>query len=95
MERTTLKQLWSLVDDLNRVTGNPMATYSRQAGGTINANPGNYHLDEAYGKFNLAQISNTGGSIHHPIGIGFYTKRELADKIRAYLYGLRERKVPA
>jgi hypothetical protein len=95
MERTTLKQLRYLVDELNRETGNPMASYTRQADGTKHANPGNYHLDEAYGGVNLAQMSNTGGGIHHPIGSGFYTKRELAEKIRAYLCGLRERKVPA
>jgi hypothetical protein len=88
MERVTEKQLKALVERINVITGNPTEAWTKQGDGTIKANIGNYHLDWAYSGCQLCQMMNEGGGVNTPIGGGFWTKREMSEKLRAYIYGL-------
>ena len=87
MERITEKQLQALVDRLNRVTNSPATPYTRN-GDKLTANIGNHHLSWAYGGVELDRMDNQGGGISCPLGSGHGTKRELWDKIHAYIAGI-------
>jgi hypothetical protein len=82
-----MKHLEHLVTRLNEVTNSPME-YSDKDAPKFKANIGHYHLDGAYGGWNLARTMNNGGGIDQPIGGGFHSKRELYDKIDCYLRGI-------
>ena len=87
MERITEKQLQAVVDLINRETRSPEKSWITVDGKNI-AQPGNYHLDWAYGGVQLARMSNTGGGVSIVIS-GFGTKRELYDKMHAFRAGLQ------
>lgn len=91
MERTTEAQLKAQIAHLNKITNSPAESYSLGTDGKYHANVGNYHLDCAYGGYNLARIANDGGGITQPIGGGFKTKRELYNLIRAYISGIESK----
>lgn len=77
-----------LVSQINKLTNSP-ATYStKQADETYKTNVGHYHLSYAYGGVNLHRIVNEGGAITTPLGGGYHTKRELYEKLQAFIYGL-------
>jgi len=86
-QRTTIRHLEALCDTINALTGSPKEPYD-MSGERPRANVGNYHLDQAYGGVALARMSNEGGGISRPLGHGYYTKRELADQLRAFIRGL-------
>ena len=88
-ERITEKQLRSLVAYINDITGSPQEPYSKNSEGNFKANIGNYHLDFAYGGVNLSRMANDGGGINQPLGGGFHTKRELYDKLQAFIRGIQ------
>ena len=73
-QRITEKDLHSRIDYLNKITGNAMEPYNISPAG-CDPNPGNYHLDSAYGGHGLARMCESGG-ITKIIG-GFYPKKEL------------------
>jgi hypothetical protein len=83
---TTVKQLQSLVDSLNKVKGTPLAPYTKDSTGKIVPCPGNYHLDQVYGGVGLSRMADGGGvyTIFHTT-----TKANLAAQIRAYIMGLQ------
>lgn len=85
--RVTEKELKSLVDTLNKITNQPAEQYS-QIEGSYKANVGNYHLSFAYGGVTLHQMVNDGGGVTTPLGGGYFTKRELAGKLRAFIAGI-------
>ena len=85
--RITAKDLERLVDQLNEITGNPTATYTKDASGEFHANIGNYHIDGAYGGVKLVQLSNESGGIIEISKNGFGTKRQLYDFLNAYISG--------
>lgn len=88
MERITEKQLQSLIDHLNKITNSPATPYAKDETGKYTAQVGNYHLDCAYGGYNLARMCSAGGGISHPITSGYMTKRELYNLIHAYIRGI-------
>jgi hypothetical protein len=88
MERISEKQLKSLIEYVNELTASPKQAYSKQDDGTYKANIGNYHLDCAYGGYNLARICSDGGGISQPLGGGYHTKRELYNKLHAFIRGI-------
>ena len=81
MDRITDKQLESTVAVINRMTGMPEKPYENGK-----ANPGCYHIDNAYGKVSLAQMSNEGGGTRTIIHSS--SKRELYDRMHAFIAGL-------
>ena len=87
-DRITEKRLKSLVDYINELTGQPKEAYSKQEDGTYKANVGNYHIDGAYGGVNLHQICTDGGGVTEPLGGGYWTKKELYQKLHAFIRGI-------
>lgn len=87
MPRTTKSDLQSLVNRLNRETGNPEDPYTRTPDGKLVANIGNYHLSSAYGGYALHQMANDGGGVREPLYTGHVTARELYGKMHAFLMG--------
>jgi len=84
-ERITESNLKALVRRINEATGSPLEPYTKQPDGTYKAGIGNYHLDIAYGGYALDRMVNDGGGASVIIGRG--TKRELWDKMHAFLRG--------
>jgi hypothetical protein len=62
MSRTTMKQLEGAVERLNIETGNAITPYS-MVGGKYKPNGGNYHLDGAFGGWQLVRMSDTSSGI--------------------------------
>jgi len=88
MERTTQKHLEALCDRLNKLTNSPMKAYEKDSDGKYVAQIGNFHLDMAYGGVMLVRMQNSGGGVNCPIGQGHTTKRELYEKLSAYIAGI-------
>jgi len=88
MQRITQKDLERLVEKINVITGSPEASYTRQKDGKTRSNVDNYHLDYAYGGVALHRMVNENGGIHDIFG-GHAPKRELYDKMHAYIAGAR------
>ena len=86
-ERITQKHLEGMVSRLNRLTNSP-ETYMSDIGGRRVINIGHFHIDGAYGGVNLVRTCTDGGGISSPIGGGFCTKRELYEKLYAYIRGI-------
>jgi hypothetical protein len=87
MNRITEKQLESLCQYINELTGSPLTPYTRDEQG-FRANIGNYHLSYAYGGVCLHRMVNEGGGIRTPLVSGHVTKRELYNAMQAYIRGL-------
>jgi len=88
-QRITDAMLDARCDYLNKITGNPAETYTRDDDGRLHSNAGNYHIDSAYGGVSLDQICKSGGS-RDVLGSGHVLKRELLSLMRAYEQGLYE-----
>lgn len=91
MNRVTDKHLQSVVDRLNRLTNNPLDPYSvvdTVGHFRTQANIGNYHLSYAYGGVCLHRTDNESGGVSTPIGPGYNTKRELYEKLHAFISGI-------
>ena len=87
MSRITEKDLQGVVDRINRVTKSPEATYTK-IDGKYKANVGNYHLSYAYGGVSLHRINNEGGGISDVFRCGHVPKRELYQRMQAFISGL-------
>jgi len=85
--RITIKMLEDRVDYLNELTNNPKTPRSQKNGKLI-SNVGNYHLDGAYGGYDLYQMSNTGGGVNDPLRTGHIPKKELYSLINAFISGI-------
>ena len=88
--KITKANLDSMTDRINEATGSPKESYTKTASG-YRANPGNYHIEWAYGGCQLARMCNEGGGISN-ITSGFDTKANLYYQMSAYLNGIREGK---
>ena len=87
MERITEKMLQRKVDYLNRITKNP-DTYMRGTGADRVINIGHYHLSFAYGGVALEQTMNEGGGVYSTFNCGHVPKRELFNRICAFIDGI-------
>jgi hypothetical protein len=83
MNRITVKDLRPMLDRLNSITQNPQEPV---ADGRFQ--PGCYTLSEAYGGVALTQIKSTSGAEDDVFRTGHIKKRELYDKLTAFLDGL-------
>ena len=86
--RVTEGELRALVNTLNNITGEPQESYTRNEKGNLKSNVGNYHLSFAYSGVTLHQMVNDGGGVTTPLGGGYFTKRELAAKLCAFIAGI-------
>jgi len=95
MKRITRDDLQSVVDRINRLTGNPMEPYYRDD--NIDSvsfskwcpNIGNYHLSGAYGGYALHQMGNRDGGIRDVLRTGHIPARELYYQMQAFIEGLQ------
>jgi len=78
MNRTTLEQLRTLVNIINRRAG-----FENPAWNTI----GSYHLGGAYGGWKLERVVSSGGGIES-ITSGYVSKKELFHELHAFLRGM-------
>lgn len=91
--RITDKHLDGLINRLNKLTGNP-ETYCTTtknedgANASFKTNVGHYHVSYAYGGCELQQVVNEGGAVSTPLNTGFTTKRDLYEKIHAFIKGI-------
>lgn len=83
--------LQAVVDRINRITGSPLEQYTKTKEGKFIANIGNYHLNSAYGGHGLSRMMNEVGGVTTIIP-GFSPKRELYDKMQAFIMGLDAKK---
>lgn len=92
MNRITQQDLEATVASINRVTGSPEASYT-QHGAEYRANIGNYHLSYAYGGVSLHRMGNVGGGTSDVFRCGHVTKRDLYERMHAFLGGLEAAQV--
>lgn len=88
MDRITDKNLQAVVDRINQITGNPMQPYVKDDSGQYHAQIGNYHLSGAYGGKSLHRMVGAGGGITDVFGCGHVPKRELYNRMHAFIRGL-------
>ena len=88
MEHITLAMLKHTCGIINRTAGKPEEPWTKGDDGRLVANVGCYHLDGAYGGWALVQMDNEQGGISTIIG-GFRPKRDLYERMTAYLNGMR------
>ena len=81
--RITNKDLEALCDRLNEITGNPAKPYVDRK-----AQIGNFNISGAYGGVCLHQIMNEGGGVRCPLDNYHAPKRELYQKMQAFISGL-------
>ena len=86
MQRVTLKDLGHLVTILNRLTNSPDKPGAMIDGKYITY-AGHYQLGGAYGGWKLERMMDAGGV--ESITGGYVPKRELYDRISAYIDGVR------
>ena len=87
--RVTEAHLQAIVDRLNRLTDSPLEAYTRDETGRLRANVGNYHLSFAYGGVSLHRMANESGGVSTPLYSGHIPKRELAERLHAFIYGIQ------
>jgi hypothetical protein len=90
MNRITDRDLQAACDRINRMMGTPAAPYATNADGAHTAQIGCFHLSHAHGGVCLHQITNLGGGCRSVLGGGHVTKRELYEKLYAYIAGLQD-----
>ena len=88
MDRITEKYLQAVCDRINRATNSPMASYVKNTDGTHTAQIGNYHISGAYGGKCLHRMHNEGGGVSDVFGCGHIAKRDLANRMHAFLAGI-------
>ena len=87
--RTSTTALQATVDRLNRLTGSPMAPYTKEpAASGYTPNPGNFHLDNGYRKYTLSRMCSTGGGTVDVLGCGFVSKSKLFELIHTFIRGV-------
>ena len=89
MQRITEKQLESLCQYINELTGSPLTAYT-QTKDSFKANIGNYHISHAYGGVCLHRMVNEGGGIRTILTSGHVTKRELYNLMQSYAQGFND-----
>ena len=85
--RITERDLRSVVDRINRMTGSPMLPYLRQDSRYI-AQVVHYHLDGAYGGWQLCRMASESGGVNNVLNCGFVSKKELYDLMQAFIKGI-------
>lgn len=86
--RITDKMLDTLAGRLNKLTGSPETSYTRGEDGRLRANVGNYYISHAYGGVCLHRMSNENGGVTCPLDNGHGPKRELWEKMHAFIAGI-------
>ena len=86
MKTVTLKTLEAVATRINVMTGSPLESYYK-VGERYVAQVGNYHLSGAYGGYALHRMHNLGGGVSDVFQCGHVSKRELLDRMYAFIAG--------
>lgn len=86
-DRITDKDLENLVDWINKLTGNPLQSYTKTESG-YKSNIGNYHISGAYGGVTIYQMITDGGGVRDVLYCGFTTERDLYNRLQAFIKGI-------
>jgi len=84
MERTTRKQLDFLCARINSAKKTPAKPYEN-VNDKLLGQLGNFHLSGAYGGVCLHQTMNESGGVRDVFSCGHVTKRDLYNRMSAYL----------
>lgn len=87
MNLITEKHLQATVDRINRLTSSPVESYSK-TGDVFTANVNNYHLSFACGGVSLHRMSNGSGGVSDVFRCGHIKKRDLYERMHAFLAGM-------
>jgi hypothetical protein len=85
--RVSLEMLKNKIDYLNQITNSPSKPYS-VIDGKHKANIGNFHLYQAYGAYGLHRMVNEGGGVSDSYIYGLHSKKELKEKLSAFIQGI-------
>jgi len=88
MERITQRDLEGLCDVVNDAKGFERRPYGERTKKGCNPNPNVYHLNYAYGRVQLVQMSPEKGCTGVSEVFGYGTKRELYGQMRAFIKGM-------
>lgn len=75
------------VERLNTITNSPLSPYAREGERNV-AQVGNFHISGAYGGVALHRVENESGAGSDVFKSGHVTKRELSQRIDAYIAGI-------
>jgi len=87
MKQITQTMLRGKIELLNELTGNPLKPWDLIEGRNV-ASIGNYYLSMQNGGYALFRIANESGGIKDIFSRGHGTKRELYDRVCAYISGI-------
>ena len=85
----TTYMLEARIEYLNKLTNSPATPYTRTESGNLVANVGNFHLSHAFDGVCLHRMRNESGGVTTPIVSFHITKRDLYDRINAYIDGIQ------
>ena len=87
MDRITIRHLRTLCVRLNNMTNMPLEAYRKEGNGYV-PNPGNFHIDEAYGGYALYRMSMEGTGETDVLKTGHTSARNLYEQIHAFIRGI-------
>ena len=90
MDRIRQSDLEHYAGLINQATNSPMETLTRDETGKLTANVGNYYISGAYGGVSLYRNVGPGGGSTEVLNSGHVPKRDLYNRMRAYLAGLED-----
>jgi hypothetical protein len=88
MQRITEKMLELRMMRLNAITNSPTEAYTVDEYGQYKANPGHFHLSHAYGGVCVHRMHNDAGGVTTPILSYHTTKRDMYDRLNAFIDGI-------
>ena len=81
------------LENLNRLAGTPCQPYLDNADGNgIVSQPGNYHLDNAYGGYKLCRMTGVDGGSTDVGNMGYLSLAVVSNHIRMFAEGYRAAK---
>lgn len=90
MHRITQRYLDSLCERINAAHQTPAQPYGRIDGSLV-GQVGNYHISGAYGGVCLHQIATESGGVRDVFSCGHVPKRDLYNRMTAYLLACESR----
>jgi hypothetical protein len=88
-EQITKANLEGVIKYLNKLTNSPAEPWTKTEEG-FKANIGNYHLDGAYGGWELERMCSESGGVSDVLRTGHVSKRELYYAIHHFISGIEE-----
>jgi len=85
--RITKGQIESRIKELNHILKRPCDPWTRSDGENV-ANVGNFHLSQAYGGYELQEMSNDRGAVYYTFRSGHIPARDLYNRINALIEGI-------